>query len=443
MDPIDKFLKLYSYKFPKGYPDMNDKQDILLLESILKEEFSIILEKATSATEDLHEVFVAMFLAGHKGFQDLNDFKEANWEQEIKKLKRLFRTEDHINTIKKYFTPENINNPNIISKYFDLYDDAEIGASTIKQYMGDIQGAQRVFDAGDSGKKVKADVIARDSDGSLNISLKYEKGQMNSLSASEVMNLLFDIKDVGKGEGFLGYLYGLEGGKYKESFDKGVREYISIILNNYNPNDPKFIKQSERKNKDYAKILDNFKQEGFNDITWKEYRTIGKDIQKGLSYAYTTLPPDKKVEYENSKKETINRSIEDYLKNQGKDQATDNQDDIRKLISIIIGPEENNSYLYAANLRKDGGKIFFMPSKKQIDSNEYVLSLQPKLSKKGEESANFEYIVTVKEKKSGLPLFQFDVLLRFGDGQWTSDVSQKGAYFKVFEENFGKIFPPV
>ena len=35
MDSIDKFLKLYSYKFPKGYPDMNDEQDILLLENIL------------------------------------------------------------------------------------------------------------------------------------------------------------------------------------------------------------------------------------------------------------------------------------------------------------------------------------------------------------------------------------------------------------------------
>ena len=37
MDSIDKFLKLYSYKFPKGYPDINDEQDILLLENILKE----------------------------------------------------------------------------------------------------------------------------------------------------------------------------------------------------------------------------------------------------------------------------------------------------------------------------------------------------------------------------------------------------------------------
>ena len=37
MDAIDKFLKKYSYKFPKGYPDMNNEQDILLMESILSE----------------------------------------------------------------------------------------------------------------------------------------------------------------------------------------------------------------------------------------------------------------------------------------------------------------------------------------------------------------------------------------------------------------------
>lgn len=35
MDPITKFLYNISYKFPKGYPDINDEQDILLLENIL------------------------------------------------------------------------------------------------------------------------------------------------------------------------------------------------------------------------------------------------------------------------------------------------------------------------------------------------------------------------------------------------------------------------
>ena len=44
MEVLDKFFKKYSYKFDKGYPDMNNEQDILLLETIFKKEFNIILE---------------------------------------------------------------------------------------------------------------------------------------------------------------------------------------------------------------------------------------------------------------------------------------------------------------------------------------------------------------------------------------------------------------
>jgi hypothetical protein len=36
MDPLDKFFQKYSYKFSKGYPDMNNEQDILLLENLLQ-----------------------------------------------------------------------------------------------------------------------------------------------------------------------------------------------------------------------------------------------------------------------------------------------------------------------------------------------------------------------------------------------------------------------
>ena len=53
MDPIDKFLKLYSYKFDKGYPDMNNAQDILLLENMLKEDFDIVLEASNLAPGEL------------------------------------------------------------------------------------------------------------------------------------------------------------------------------------------------------------------------------------------------------------------------------------------------------------------------------------------------------------------------------------------------------
>ena len=36
MDPFDIFLKKFTYKFPKGYPDMNNEQDILLLENLIQ-----------------------------------------------------------------------------------------------------------------------------------------------------------------------------------------------------------------------------------------------------------------------------------------------------------------------------------------------------------------------------------------------------------------------
>jgi hypothetical protein len=57
MDVLDKFFKKFSYKFDKGYPDMNNVQDVLLLESllseILNEKFSFILTEGKA--EDRNE----------------------------------------------------------------------------------------------------------------------------------------------------------------------------------------------------------------------------------------------------------------------------------------------------------------------------------------------------------------------------------------------------
>jgi len=40
MDSIDILLNKINYKFPKGYPDMSDEQDVLLLEKLIKEQVS-------------------------------------------------------------------------------------------------------------------------------------------------------------------------------------------------------------------------------------------------------------------------------------------------------------------------------------------------------------------------------------------------------------------
>jgi len=36
MNPFDKFFKQYAWKFPKGYPDMNNDQDVFLIESLIQ-----------------------------------------------------------------------------------------------------------------------------------------------------------------------------------------------------------------------------------------------------------------------------------------------------------------------------------------------------------------------------------------------------------------------
>ena len=37
MSVFDKFFERYSYKFDKGYPNMDDPKDVLIIENILKE----------------------------------------------------------------------------------------------------------------------------------------------------------------------------------------------------------------------------------------------------------------------------------------------------------------------------------------------------------------------------------------------------------------------
>ena len=54
MDALDLFFKKYSYKFPKGYPDMNNDQDVLLLEALLnKLNIEVNLEETALTPSEL------------------------------------------------------------------------------------------------------------------------------------------------------------------------------------------------------------------------------------------------------------------------------------------------------------------------------------------------------------------------------------------------------
>lgn len=61
MDSLDLFFKKYSYKFPKGYPDLNDEQDIVLLANLLEglgiNLNEILTQEAKNAKEILKKEF--------------------------------------------------------------------------------------------------------------------------------------------------------------------------------------------------------------------------------------------------------------------------------------------------------------------------------------------------------------------------------------------------
>ena len=64
MDTFDKFFVKYGYKFPKGYPDMNNEQDILLMESILEqilnESISLIPEASETDAKKAIEILKSL-----------------------------------------------------------------------------------------------------------------------------------------------------------------------------------------------------------------------------------------------------------------------------------------------------------------------------------------------------------------------------------------------
>ena len=86
MNIFDKFFKRYAWKFPKGYPDMKNEQDILLLESlvskILGEE--IILEKALAWPDlsDASRKYYRLTVIDDK-IKRGNPFKLENGKEEV------------------------------------------------------------------------------------------------------------------------------------------------------------------------------------------------------------------------------------------------------------------------------------------------------------------------------------------------------------------------
>jgi len=468
LDLITKYLNNIAYKFPKGYPDMNNDQDVLLLESLISEvigeKFSLE-EVKTSSTEDLHEIFTALFTSGHE--YDINNFENIDWEKEVNNSK-LRNKNAHISTIKKYIN-DGIK-PN--SNYKKLYTDAYNIANSISSNLGyniPIE-SERVFS---DGKKIKADIIIyqpnRDKEG-LGVSLKYGKGQFNSLSPNSVLKNLFGLDNLQapteenpKVDGILSQV--TKGNKDAEGkINMGVKAYVNFVLDNYQDikGDGKKTQEylNDSKGRDFKSILDKIKKAGtipikkigeipIKDLTWDLWRKSESDVQKAFSKAYNAQPLStlSSTEYLPKKAEAINTVMKNYIESESGitlgdeiDGGSDEGQQIKKFLATILGSTEN-SYYYVG----EGGKKFtFIPSIKRLDSIEYKI-----IPKYNETSGNFiiDLIVYGKSPEGEwTELFSTDVNLRFsGDGgQFTSDISQKGSTFNIGktgdEININKLF---
>ena len=445
---LDELLLEWSYKSEKGYPSLDSPSDILVLRQILEQldlpSNEIILklhEEATTAVEELHEIFVALFVAG-ADFLSHEELKEIDITEYINPLSLLLDKNKHIEVINSFKDGGELDLP----KTYDIYTDAKKLSDVIKStldYPNGLINVSRIFPDGPKGK---GDIYTtQDKCGYKNrvdISLKYGKGQFNSLSASELMGTFYEIPETDmkrKGTGFLSQIYNIETEdgekKYENDIDNGVRDYLKFVINNYekiagdNKKTLSYLNDPQNKN-----ILDKFDRNLLNTIKWGEWRKIGKITQNAFKRAFASQPLSgelKKTEYIPSKQSAVNNTIKDFLETY---QSKRTQETIIKTLKYILGSDDKNSFFY---IGQGGDKLTWIPSVERLSQHEYELEETIQ-----EEDANYRVDIIVKDKKDNLPLFEFDILLRFAaaGGQYTSDITQKGSKFKLYEENFNKVF---
>jgi len=109
MDALTKFLNSIAYKFPKGYPDMNNEQDILLLETEL-ENLGINLKEVKLPFEKLSPKAQEVALNISKELQIPKENFIANSSNRI----TILTDESRSDVIKKLIDAEFERDPNIV-----------------------------------------------------------------------------------------------------------------------------------------------------------------------------------------------------------------------------------------------------------------------------------------------------------------------------------------
>ena len=256
MDNITKYLNRIAYKFPKGYPDMNNDQDVLLLETMLSE-----------------------FL-GEK-FSLINEVSDAEEGVEILKDKFEFKDEDFIKVSGnryKVLVPRSERFD--YAQKMDALEDFTFDPNAKGSSMGGITYKDATFLLKPTGAQGRASAGTENEDILENELKKYlEDGPKNVVFVGSNKNYATKgIKEV------VGVGYDVAGGKKADVVLKGDKDYpVSIKKDNAG-----FWESSDTRYKDVvAKLSEKIKRGDFApELIFQPFEDKLGNKKEGINVMY-------------------------------------------------------------------------------------------------------------------------------------------------------------
>jgi hypothetical protein len=247
MDSLDLFFKKYAYKFPKGYPDLNDKNDTMLLEKLLRI-IGINLKEEKDRDKDYDTEIMSLL----KSIDDENVKKKV-----LNYLKKKDTTEDD----KTYKELENILNKkglssNLIELIFlyatTLYQEDKlleyIKSPTLKLIEEGGNLKNQVKEIGFDDRFINKIFTIKPTEGGKGIGfgevplILFFDGKKVKIGDVEIDDKLNEVKgnggrfSTGKGKGREGNItstYEKLKEKYPKEYQTNLSDYILEILNEY------------------------------------------------------------------------------------------------------------------------------------------------------------------------------------------------------------------
>jgi hypothetical protein len=384
--------------------------------------FENYLLNEETMTEVVHEAFFALAMLAING-KEVNRYNNIETMDDLKAFvfgddksfsgfaKIMKGGGDIVKAIGKFVKDDVLD-----SKQLERKDDALVLAKIANKILFidnkkmKFVSASRVFSTGQKGL-ADAIIVTKSNvgKGRIFVSLKYDKGQANSLSTKELLNLVYGT-DLSGDYALLKTIYNRPDGK--KAMDNALEEFIKMIN-----------KESERINKG-SESLEKWEPIDIVPIqTWIQW--IENPKKKDIARRYTKKMQSTKSGVNKEylrKKKIMNDVIDTFLSSNGI-----KQENSVEIVAKVFRMMSDDSYLYLA---EKGSKVFFIPSIKLLKN--YNVEIEVIDSGSNQNSFNKDIWVKINGKR----LMKSNILLRWSDRQFMGDLSQKGTVLDIIDKNF-------